>query len=262
MNIIFHELKCNLKALIIWVVALSLLFYVASFEYEAFATNELINQYLDSFEPFFRALAGMSVDINTPEGYLSLVSLYIYLPLAIYSGLLGSNIISKEERDKTAEFLFSLPVTRFKVLFSKLFVTVFYSVVINVSVLLVTYYSFGRLGTNEIYDSFVLNIGIGTFIIQLIFMSLGMGLSATLKHYKKSSGITIEILIGTFMLHILIGLTDKIDFLKYFTPFKYFGANLMIDGDFKLVFIILSVILITTGIVTLFTFYRRRDLYI
>lgn len=262
MNIIFHELKTNLKAFIIWTVALSLLFYAASFEYEAFATNDLINQYLDSFEPFFRALAGMTVDINTPEGYLSLISLYIYLPLAIYSGLLGSNIISKEERDKTAEYLFTLPVKRSKVIFSKLVTTIFYSILINVLVLIVTYYSFGRLGTNEIYDSFILNIGIGTFIIQMIFMSLGMGLSSTLKHYKKSGGITIGILMGTFMLHILIGLTDKIDFLKYITPFKYFGTDLMIEGEFKLVFILLSILLIGTGMFSLFYFYRKRDLYI
>lgn len=262
MNIIFYELKSNLKGLILWVVSLSLLFYAASFEYEAFATNELINQYLDSFEPIFRALAGMSVDINTPEGYLSLVSIYIYLPLAIYSGLLGSNIISKEERDRTAEYLFTLPVKRSKVIISKLTVTILYSALINILVLIVTYFSFGRLGTNETYNSFVFNIAVGTFITQLIFMSLGMGLSATLKQYKKSGGITIGILMGTFMLHILIGLTDKIDFLKYVTPFKYFSVDLMIASDFRIDFIILSIILVSVGIASLFYFYRKRDLYI
>ena len=262
MNIILHELKSNLKGFIIWTVSLGLLFWMASFEYEFMANSEDIAAAMESFDFLFEALAGTVIDITTPEGYLSLVSIYIYLPLAIYSGLLGSNIIAIEERDRTAEYLFTLPVKREKVILGKVIVSFFYTIIINASLLTITYYAFGQLGTSNAYDSFVFNLAAGVLITQIIFLSLGMVASALLRQYKKSGSITIGILMGTFMLNVLIGLTDKIDFLKYLTPFKYFSVDLMLNGDFQLQFILISSLIVTGSIFSLFYFYKKRDLYI
>lgn len=262
MNIIIREIKSNLKGFIIWVASLSSIFIMASFEYEAFAGSEEIANAMESFDFLFNAIAGGAVDFTTPEGYLSLVSIYIYLPLAIYSGLLGSNIISKEERDKTAEYLFTLPVKREKVLISKIVVAIFYTIITTILLMVVTYFAFGRLGTSTAYNAFVFNMTIGVLITQIIFMSIGMLLSSILTQYKKSGSITIGILMGTFMLNVLIGLTDKIDFLKYITPFKYFSIDMMMIGEFKLVFILLSIAIVSASIGGVFYFYKKRDLFI
>lgn len=262
MNVIIQEIKSNLKGFIIWAISLGLLFFIASFEYEAFAGSEDVARVMEQFDFLFQALAGTTADISTPEGYLSLVSIYIYLPLAIYSGLLGSNIIVKEERDRTAEYLFTLPVKREKVIFGKVFVAILYTVVINVFSLTLTYFAFGRLGTSASYDAFVFNMAVGVLFTQLIFMALGMASGAILKQYKKSGSITIGILMGTFMLHILIGLTDKLNFLKYVTPFKYFSVDQMLAGEFKLVFLLITIFLVVGGITSVFYFYKKRDLYL
>lgn len=262
MNIIVQELKSNVKGYIIWTVSLCLLFYVASFEYEVFAGNEQILGFMESFDFLFEALVGAATDITTPEGYLSLVSIYIYLPLGIFSGLLGSNIISKEERDKTAEFLFSLPVKREKVILSKVIVAVFYTLAINFVTLLVTYFAFGRLGTNDLYNQFVLNMALGVLMTQMIFLTIGMVLSSVLTQYKKSGSLTIGVLMFSYMLSVLISMTDKIDFLKYVTPFKYFSVDQMLKNEFSLIFIILTVIIVTLNITGTFIFYKKRDLFI
>ena len=105
-------------------------------------------------------------------------------------------------------------------------------------------------------------MAIGVLITQFIFMAIGMAVSAILEQYKKAGSITIGILMGTFMLNILIGLTDKIDFLRYFTPFKYFSVDLMLEGDFQWISILLSAVLLIGGIGSVFYFYKKRDLYI
>ena len=115
MNIIKRELKANIKSLIIWALSLSSLYFVASIEFNAFAGDQAIADAMAQFETIFQALGTASSDMTTPEGFLSILSIYIYLPLAIYSGLLGSGIIAKEEQNKTAEYLFTLPVSRRKV---------------------------------------------------------------------------------------------------------------------------------------------------
>ena len=38
----------------------------------------------------------------------------------VHAAMLGADIISKEERDKTAEFLFVKPISRNKIIISKL----------------------------------------------------------------------------------------------------------------------------------------------
>lgn len=264
MNIVIRELRANLKGLIVWLVSLSLLFFAASTEYSVFADNQAVADAMNNptFEIFFRALGATSADILSPEGYLSLMSFYLYLPLGIYAAIIGSGIVSKEERDKTAEYIFTLPVTRKKVLLSKLVVAVFYNFIITFLLLSFCYWAFGRIASSDNFAPFIRNLIIGIFLTQMIFMSIGLFLSSILKHYKKSGSVTLGILISTFMISMLTQITDKIDFLKYFTPFQYYSASNMLDGVFPLEYIILTIVIVASCITGLFYFYNKRDLYI
>jgi ABC-2 type transport system permease protein len=263
MNIIKREFKANLKSLLLWTIPLMVLHAVASIEFSAFAGDPAIAEAMQNFEILFQALGTNVVDMTTPEGYIGIVSIYIYLPLAIFSGLIGSGIISKEEKDKTAEYLFTFPVKRNKVIASKMVVAVFNSILVNVFVILAVYLTYLRFDVSTGYFQFMVNMSIGIFLIQMIFLGLGMVLSAMLKQYKKSGSITVGILISTFMLSILIGMVDgKIDFLKYITPFQYFPSNEMLVGNFSVVYVIITFVVSIGTFAATFYFYKKRDLYI
>lgn len=263
MNIIKRELKANLKSFLIWFIPLSLIMYIVTFEFESFAGNTEIIDAMQSFEILFQALGASITDITTPEGYISLVSLYIFLPLTIYSGLLGSNIISKEEKDKTAEYLFTLPIKRVQVIKSKLIVAVIYSVLINVILLSVICVSYLRFDRSDQYFSFIINLSIGVFLTQIIFLGIGMFLSSMLKQYKKSGSLTIAALMGTYLISVLITMVDgKLDFIKFLIPFQYFPASDMLIGDFNVFYIILSIVIFAVTAAFTFIFYKKRDLYL
>ncbi len=217
---------------------------------------------MEQFEALFTALGTSSANMTTPEGYLSILSIYIYLPLAIFSGILGSGIISKEEKDKTAEYLFTLPISRTKVLLSKLSVAIFYSVAIDIVVIFGCYLAFARFNPEPIFFTFLRNMSIGVLMTQLIFLSIGVALSSILKQYKLSGSITISIMITSFMLNILIGFVEELDFLKYISPFSYFSNTDMLASNFQLSFILITIGIIAAGISSLFIFYPKRDLYI
>lgn len=262
MNIIRHEFKSNLKSFIIWLISLGILFFVASFEFEMFQNDPRINEIFDSFGGLFDAIGGIP-DLTTAAGYLSLVSLYIYIPLAIYSAMLGSRIISKEEKNRTAEYLFTLPVSRTKVITSKLVVAVTYTVVINVLLMLVCLVAYGTLSDSpETFRTFVFNLGLGVLLTQMIFLSLGMVLASLLKNYKKSGGIIVGVVIGTFMISMLVGLAEAAKPLKYITPFQYFPSADMIEGTFEPIFLLITLAIIVSSIVGLYFFYKKRDLNI
>jgi len=262
MNIIIRELKANLKSFLIWVVSLISIYAMASTEYSIFAADPTILEAMESLEFIFEIMGTSLTNITSPEGYLSILSIYIFLPLSIFAGLLGSNIISKEERAKTAEYLFTLPVSRSKVLVNKVIVGVIYSLLMDILLMVGLIVSFGRFGATESFYDFIWYMGLTVFILELIFMSIGMAMSAILKQYKKSGSVTLGYMMFAFMLSMLMGMTDKLDFLKYITPFQYFPVNDLLDNKIDLFFVLLSGGIIVAGISSTFIFFKKRDLYI
>ncbi len=261
-NVTRRELRSNFKSFLIWTLALVAILAVASMEFAAFVGNTDLLESMESFAAVFRAFGVEITDLSTAEGFVSLESVYLYVPLAIYAALLGGSIVSKEERDKTAEYLFTLPVSRTKVLISKVFVGVFYNIVINICVIVATLLTYLHFSPTTAFYQFLGHLSIGLIGTQMVFLAIGMLMAAALKQYKKSGAATLGIVLGTYFLFMLIGLTDKIDFLRFFTPFKYFAAGDMLSGTYHLEYIIISIGIFISGIVGLFVFYRRRDLNI
>lgn len=262
MNIIKRELRANLKALIIWSLAISSLLFMSSTEFGIFQDNPDIIDAMIQFDDMLIAIGGSITNIMTPEGFLSLMSIYLYLPLAIYGALLGSSIISKEERDKTAEYLFTLPVTRNQVLKSKIIAAVIYQMLFVGYVILsciVIYYQFGL---DSSFYEFMLYMFVALSFISLIFMSIGMMFAAVLKQYKRSGALTLAVLMTTYMLSMVVNLVEELDFLKYVIPFQYFDVQEMLNSNIELKFVLISVGIISACIGSVFYFYKKRDLYI
>lgn len=262
MNILSLEFKMNLKSLLIWSTSLVFIYVVASIEFSAFAGDPAIQEAMAEFDILFQALGSEVADMTTPEGFLSILSIYIYLPLALYSGILGASIISKEEKNKTVEFLFALPVSRNRVLKNKLYVAIINTILINLIVVVSNILIYSRFDVDTSFYIFVLNMGVGVLVTQLIFLSIGLVLASFLKRYKLSGSITIAVLISTYMLSMLIGFVEELEVIEFLTPFKYFTAVDMMNGDYNLWFSLLSIVIIASGITGLFHFYNKRDLYI
>src|SRR5881392_3004815 len=114
MNIFLHEVKIYRKSTIIWTVSLILVvgFFMAL--YPAIANDaEQFNKLLEGYPPAVRKAVGVSIDsITSLLGFYSYVFMYIVLCGSIQAMNLGISIISKEVQEKTADFLFTKPVTR------------------------------------------------------------------------------------------------------------------------------------------------------
>jgi ABC-2 type transport system permease protein len=62
---------------------------------------------------------------------------------------------------------------------------------------------------------------------------------------------------------IMAVMNEKLDFLKYFTPFKYFDAGeLFRSGKLDATYLLLSAAIIVVSVVAAYWIYNKRDLYI
>jgi ABC-2 type transport system permease protein len=104
---------------------------------------------------------------------------------------------------------------------------------------------------------------VALFMLQLTFLSVGVFLGSVMKRYKQANSVAVSLLLGTYFLSIITGLDKSLDFLKYFTPFKYFDAGVLLrESRIEPIFIGLSLIIVTMSMIGAYLTYSRRDLYI
>ena len=264
MNIFFRELKANLKSLLIWSGIILLLILVGVSKFAAFAGDPQMLAILDSMpEGLVEALGMNAFNLTTITGFYGIMFIYFGLLGAIAAAMWGAEIISKEERNKTVEFSLVLPVSRSRVVTAKALAALvncilFVLITWGASVLLVQKYTPDR----AFYDFLALEMQ-AMFLIELIFLAVGLLLGCGMKQYKLSSSTAVGIILATYFLSILVSMNQDLDFLKYFTPFKYYDAGQLYRvGSLDGTSLLLSAGIILVCVAAAYWTYNKRDLYI
>jgi ABC-2 type transport system permease protein len=264
MNIFKRELKANLKSLIIWGVIVVLFVMVGVSKFSAYYNNPDMLSILNSLpSAVVDALNLQAFNLTTVSGFFGIMFMYYALLLSIAAAMWGSDIISKEERDKTVEFSLTMPVTRSCLITAKTL-----AALVNCAILLgitwgASLVSTARYQPDGGFYKFVALCMMALFIMQLIFLAVGILLGCAMKRYKLATSTAVFILLGTYFLSIIVTLNKNLDSLKYFSPFQYFNpVALLHESRFDGVFIILAAAIVLACMVGAYLTYSKRDLYI
>jgi ABC-2 type transport system permease protein len=263
-NIVFRELRANLKSLLIW-SGIVILFSITGYgKFTAYYNNPEMLQVLNSFPPqVIDALGMSSFNLTTVSGFYGIMVVYTSLMLAIAAVMWGTGVIAKEERDKTVEFSLTLPVTRSRLITGKTA-----AMVIDCIILLLVTWGISlalaqKYGPDAVFYRFVGQSMLALFIIQMIFLALGVFLGAAVKRHKQSSSIAIGILLAAYFASIIAALSKNLEWLKYVSPFKYFEAGVLFrEARLESGYVLLSLALVVVFLAGAYVTYSRRDLYI
>ncbi|KPL58876.1 ABC transporter permease subunit [Rossellomorea vietnamensis] len=262
MNVYVREMRAHRKSLIIWCLGMIGLIGSGMGKYAGFSSSDQsMNELMGGMPKSMQAILGIgTLDMATASGFYGVLFLYIVLLAAIHAALTGATIISKEERDKTAEFLFVKPLTRKTIIGIKLLAALTQIAILAFvtwisSLLIVGYYSDVPVA---------MDIGltvVGMIILQVLFLLIGTAVAAYSKKPGKSAAVATGVLLLTFILSFAIDLNEKIEAMSYFTPFKYFEAeNVMYGGGLESTYVGVSIVLIGIFTTMTFLFYDKRDL--
>lgn len=264
MNIFWREVKANLKSLLIWGGIVILFSWLGFSKFSAYYENPELLAILDTLPPAALEAFGFNAfNLTTVTGFFGGMYAYYGLLASIAAAMWGSDVISKEERDKTVEFSLTLPVTREKLITAKIG-----AVLVNcVGLALITW---GALLVNvapyepdaKFYE--FMNLGmLAIFLMQLIFLAIGIFLGSAMKQHKRSSAVAVSVLLVTYFFSIISGLIKELDFLKYFSPFKYFNpVTLLQESRFEVEYLWLTAGILVVSLIGAYVTYSRRDLYI
>lgn len=262
MNIIKRELKANLLALLVWCGAGFGIVYAGMLKFESFSAVNTSMGHLSEMipKPIRIIFAFDSFDITTVAGYYGMMFLYFLLIGGIHAVMLGAVIISKEERDRTADFIFVKPLNRAQIITNKLLAGVINLLVLNLVILVTSIYITSKFQGDYSLNTEIYRLMFALFLLQVMFFLIGTAISALTHETKKALGIATGVMLGTYLLSIVIDLYDKIAFLKYVTPFKYFESKqLMFGGSFQPVFIVLTLLIYAVSLYLTYRGYKRHD---
>lgn len=263
MNIFLHEIREYRKSILIWAGAISFLAVAFLSLYPAFSKDVAqMNKLFEGFPIAVRKALGLSIESFTSLlGFYAYLLLYVTLCGSIQAMNLGTSILSKEVRDKTADFLFTKPAGRGGIMTAKI-IAVLVSVLVTDMVYFVVSGSMAAIISTEPLDIKLFFMLTATLLfVQLFFVALGMLFSAVARKIKSVISISLGTVFSFFVINMFGSVIGENN-IRYFTPFKYFDSMYIIkNASFETQFLLLEFILVIVFIAASYYFYLKKDIH-
>lgn len=260
MTVIRHELKQSRISLIIWTAAIGFLLAVCIFMFpEMKGEMNEVNEVFSSMGSFTQAFGMDKVNFGTLLGFYAVECGNILgLGGAFFASLCAISVLSKEEKERTAEFLLTHPVSRVSVVAEKLISVILQIVILNVVVYVIAASSIALIDEKVPWQEITL-MHTAYLILQLELAGICFGVSAFLRRGSIGTGLGIAVIM--YFLNIIANLTESAEFLKYITPFGYAdGAEIVRNVSLDMNMIAIGLAFAVVGILAGFIKYCRKDI--
>ena len=259
-----REIKVNFKSFLIWTLILISLFFIVFLMYPSIMSSEnvqMMNEMLKIFpEEMLKAFNMDISNIDTAFGWLKTEGfVFVLLITGIYSGILGSNILLKEENDKTIEYLNSLPVTRKKIVFNKIFSAMIY--ILLMILILGTFNFIGLSILEELDKKLFILLSITPIFSSIVIFAVCLFISTFTHKTKKTLGISLGIVFISYFLQIISEMSETTEFLKYISIFTLADIrNVIVNISINPIMVLLSIMFFIVFIVLTLIHYNQKEL--
>jgi ABC-2 type transport system permease protein len=265
MVIFKREVKRNRKSTLLWTSVL--------LSYNVFMLllyPSMVGSLKDSMDIMLASIpkgmiSAFGLDKVSMTEILGFYNTYCYLLVTILGGIFaviqGSSILSKEEDEKTIEFLLSKPVSRNKIITSKIFAVLTNLVILNIIISIISFVTIELVNGESYNRKVLLLLFIAPVFMQITFAAIGLLISIFIVKARINFPTGVGIVLGCYFISIIATISSKADFLKYLTPFKYVdGADIITKQTIDPIYlIIMSLITLTCGIAT-YIIYNKKDI--
>lgn len=261
MTLVKHELKQNKISFLIWTISISFLLTICIFLFpEMKGQMDNLNDMFASMGPFTAAFGMDRLNFGTLIGFYSVECGNILgLGGAFCATLCAVNILSKEEKDRTAEFLLTHPISRQRIITEKLLAVLIYITAMNLIVYVLSISSIAAIKEQIPWKEINL-LHLAYFLLQIELAGICLGISAFVQ--KGSTGIGLGIAIMMYFFNLIANIAKVAEFLKYITPFGYCeGADIVANGCLDSKMVVISMVLCIVGIAIAYLKYTKKDIH-
>lgn len=260
MAILKHELRLGKNTFFIWTAVIAFMLGICILIYpEMEGQMSEISGVFAEMGSFSAAFGMDRINFGEFAGYFGVECGNILgLGGAFFAALIGISALAKEEREQTAEFLLTHPVSRRKVVMQKLCAVFIQIMAFNAVVIGVTVLSALIVGESPDKKIFTL-LFLAYFILQIEIAAVCFGISSFIS--RSGIGIGLGIAAMFYFLNIISNLTKEAEFLKYITPFGYTdSADIITNSSIEMKYLVVGLVLTVMGIFTAFWKYGKKDI--
>lgn len=260
MTIYIKELKQSIKSLCIWTASIAFMMLICIMMFPEMKGE------MNSVSDMFANMGGFTAAFGMDKlSFGELMGFYgiecgniIGIGGGFFAALVGISALANEEKERTAEFLFTHPVSRFSVISQKLLAVITQVVLMNAVVVTVSLISAKIIDDEYKMKEFLL-LHTAYLIMQLEISCICFGISAFIK--RGSIGIGLGLALTLYFMNIICNISDKAEFLRYLTPYAFSEAsNIISEAKLEVKLIIIGIILSVTGIAAAYIKYIKKDI--
>ena len=260
MTVFLHELKQNKLSVIIWSAVIAFMLGVSIMIYPEMSAQ--MGDFSDMFANMgaFSDAFGMD-QINFGEfmGYFGVeCGNVLGLGGPFFAAITAVSVLAKEEKNKTAEFLLTHPVSRKRIITGKLFAVIAQIIILNLFTAAVACISAVVIGETAEWGKMAL-IFLAYFLLEAEVAFICFGLSAFLRKGGFAAGLGITMVF--YFMNIIANITDELKFLKYITPYGYTDSGYIIkNGALDIKYMWVGMLFAAAGLITAYGIYTKKDI--
>lgn len=249
------------RGLLAWTVGLVAMAAVQLYVYPSVRdSGDSMSQFIDEFPEAMQAMFRIE-DYTSGVGFLNteLFSMLVPLVLIAVGASWGAAATAEEEERGTADLLLTLPVSRTRILATKVIATV--AVLVGLVGALTATLAVGtRLVDMDIGLDRLLAAAAMAGLLGLVYAAIAFLVGAWSGRRGIALGVTIGLALAGFLAYSLAPLVDTFDAINPVNPFQWsLGADALsqgIDTGYALRLLLLSAVLLAGSVVA----FARRDI--
>lgn len=261
MTLVKHELRQGKISFMIWTASIGLLLVICIFLFPEMKDQmEDVSDVFSSMGSFTAAFGMDRLNFGTLIGFYGVeCGNVLGLGGAFFASFCAVGILSKEEKDRTAEFLLTHPVSRARIVTEKLAAVFVQIIVMNLIIYVLSIGSIAAIGEEIPWKELNL-MHLAYFLLQIELAGICFGISAFVR--KGSAGTGLGIAAMMYFLNLVANITESAEFLKYITPFGYSeGADIVENGCLDGIMVGIGLLFGLIGVVAAYLKYCKKDIH-
>ena len=261
MTLVKHELRQGKTSFLIWTASIGFLLATCIFLFpEMKGQMDSVNDIFASMGSFTEAFGMDRLNFGTLIGFYAVeCGNVLGLGGAFYAALCAVGILSREEKDKTSEFLLTHPASRIRIITEKLIAVLIQITAMNIIIYALAVGSIAAVGEAIPWKELSL-LHLAYYLLQIELAGICFGISAFLR--KGSVGIGLGIAVMMYFLNLIANIADVAEFLKYITPFGYCeGADIVSSGGLDIALVSIGAVIGIGGIIIAYLKYTKKDIH-
>ena len=260
MTIYIKELKQSFKSLCIWTASIAFMMLVCVLLFPEMKGE------MDSVSSIFANMGGFTAAFGMDKlSFGQLMGFYgiecgnvLGIGGGFFAALAGISVLANEEKERTAEFLLTHPISRVSIIAQKLLSVLTQVVVLNIVVVAVSLISAAVINESFEMKEFML-LHVAYLIMQLEISCICFGISAFIR--RGSIGIGLGLALAFYFINLVCNMTEQAEFLRYITPYAYAEAsNIISEAKLDTVLIVTGIIIAVIGAAVGFVKYTKKDI--